>query len=333
MRFADHRDFSELVNLTADARALLPALVEKDYWVTRVLEAIAPCEAATHCVVFKGGTSLSKAWNVIRRFSEDVDLLITGPNFGEPPTSDGVRKRVFQSLHQKITDMTGMVLPEKSTLGSREEREWYRRRSQYYMNVRYPVPGRPHQALGPAEDVVLVELGYRGGTHPHVQRTVRSMCAEYLDEVRGSALDAFAECEADLAPLSLEVLHPHRTLVEKILALSAGAVGNIPLRPRHYYDVVMVFESVPEAKDFVASEDFTKLVREAAELSNAYYGGNFDVTRLGLKTCSAFAPTADQRREFAALHQSERQMYFGDSQPSFDDLLARLEPLRDLLPD
>lgn len=331
MRFADHPEFADLIRATAAARRLLPALVEKDYWVTRVLEAAAPCEAVTHCLVFKGGTSLSKAWNIIDRFSEDVDLLITGPDYGAPPTSDGSRKRVFQSLHNRILTATGIAMPEPASLRSTEEREWYRKRSQYYMNVRYPVPGRPHQALGPAEDVVLMELGYRGGTYPHETRSVRSMCADYLHEVGGPPLALFAECGEDLNVVSLEVLHPHRTLVEKILALSAGAAGDIPLRPRHYYDAVMVFEAVPNTRTFIESDDFRALLREAAELSNAHYGGQFDVTSLGLRSCVAFAPTADQRREFAAAHQSERAMYFGDSQPSFDELLERLAPLRELL--
>jgi len=61
--------------------SLSPASIEKDWWVTMILQALFRCDCAG-VMVFKGGTSLSKAWNLIERFSEDIDLAIDRSFFG-----------------------------------------------------------------------------------------------------------------------------------------------------------------------------------------------------------------------------------------------------------
>ena len=60
---------------------MTPFAVEKDWWVSRTLEIIFQMDIAKH-LVFKGGTSLSKAWKLINRFSEDIDLAIDKEYFG-----------------------------------------------------------------------------------------------------------------------------------------------------------------------------------------------------------------------------------------------------------
>ena len=68
-------------NAIATQKGMKPFAVEKDWWVSRTLEIIFQMEIAKH-LVFKGGTSLSKAWNLINRFSEDIDLAINKDFFG-----------------------------------------------------------------------------------------------------------------------------------------------------------------------------------------------------------------------------------------------------------
>ncbi|WP_258929506.1 nucleotidyl transferase AbiEii/AbiGii toxin family protein [Flavobacterium davisii] len=62
-------------NAIATQMGMKPFAVEKDWWVSRSLEIIFQMEIAQH-LVFKGGTSLSKAWKLINRLSEDIDLAI-----------------------------------------------------------------------------------------------------------------------------------------------------------------------------------------------------------------------------------------------------------------
>jgi predicted nucleotidyltransferase component of viral defense system len=65
----------------ASKMGMTPFAVEKDWWVSRTLEIIFQMDIAKY-LVFKGGTSLSKAWKLINRFSEDIDLAIDKEYFG-----------------------------------------------------------------------------------------------------------------------------------------------------------------------------------------------------------------------------------------------------------
>jgi predicted nucleotidyltransferase component of viral defense system len=79
VKLFEHPDFEQAVLRTVEhfaARGLRPAIVEKDYYVTETLRIIA--DAAGDKVIFKGGTSLAKGWNLIDRFSEDIDTRFAG---------------------------------------------------------------------------------------------------------------------------------------------------------------------------------------------------------------------------------------------------------------
>ena len=78
----------------ASATGIPMAHVEKDFWVTEVLRGVATCSAETGVsAVFKGGTSLSKGFGLIRRFSEDIDMIIMVP--GESVGKDNACLKSF----------------------------------------------------------------------------------------------------------------------------------------------------------------------------------------------------------------------------------------------
>jgi predicted nucleotidyltransferase component of viral defense system len=84
MTLSEHRDFQQAVVQSAEhfaGRGLRPALIEKDYYVTEALRIIGT--RAGDRVIFKGRTSLSKGWDLIRRFSEDIDIFLD-PHAFEP---------------------------------------------------------------------------------------------------------------------------------------------------------------------------------------------------------------------------------------------------------
>lgn len=67
--------------------------IEKDWWVTVVLNALFKCSCADQ-LIFKGGTSLSKGWNLIERFSEDIDLSVNHEFFGIEKTTKNQREKL-----------------------------------------------------------------------------------------------------------------------------------------------------------------------------------------------------------------------------------------------
>ncbi len=83
----------EIINQVSAKIGIVPTAIEKDFWVMIALKAVFDTKYAAH-IVFKGGTSLSKGWNLIDRFSEDIDLGIDRSylNFGGDLTRSGVTK-------------------------------------------------------------------------------------------------------------------------------------------------------------------------------------------------------------------------------------------------
>ena len=71
-----HKEFPALLKIVADERSIIPALVEKDYWIMDVLYGLSKQGFKFE---LKGGTSLSKGYKIIERFSEDIDIHITPP--------------------------------------------------------------------------------------------------------------------------------------------------------------------------------------------------------------------------------------------------------------
>lgn len=78
----DDRDFPQLLNFVTEETHIAPALVEKDYWVTHCMWALQQTGLE---VWFKGGTSLSKGYGIIERFSEDLDLMVQHGSVGGLP--------------------------------------------------------------------------------------------------------------------------------------------------------------------------------------------------------------------------------------------------------
>jgi len=76
MKLFEHPDFEQAILRATEHfhnRRLRAAIIEKDYYVTEALRLIAT--TAPDKIIFKGGTSLAKGWNLIQRFSEDIDIF------------------------------------------------------------------------------------------------------------------------------------------------------------------------------------------------------------------------------------------------------------------
>ncbi|MCK6480073.1 MAG: nucleotidyl transferase AbiEii/AbiGii toxin family protein [Planctomycetes bacterium] len=220
-------DHLALVAGTATALGLPEAFVEKDYWITELLRSVArPIESGY--VVFKGGTSLSKGFSLIRRFSEDVDILLVvtrerGRGFGRGAV-DGILKRICTRAQEDMGLAGNEAVLESSSRG-------------VHRNVRFRHFSRYEaQALRPG---VLLELGVRGGPEPRETREIRSMLAGHAVGSLGEPLSAFDE----FAPFPMEVLHPRRTLLEKLALLHHLACSLPESREtlfraaRHLYDI------------------------------------------------------------------------------------------------
>ena len=246
----------------AGATGIPMAHVEKDFWVTEVLRGVARCSADTGVsAAFKGGTSLSKAFELIQRFSEDVDVIVIAPG-----QSTGQDDRCLKSFVAAAEAATGL----NATIDDRTATKGVKRTAR----LEYPT----NSATGALQQGVLLELGARGGAMPTVQRSVRSLL---VDHGTAAGLEAdFDEAE----PVTLHVLAPVRTLVEKLIivhhAASLGDADEQARLARHYYDIwcllndedtVQALEAAPA--DVLAREVVTFTAAAKMDTSTRPTGG------------------------------------------------------------
>ena len=205
----DDPEFADLLRIVAASRGLAVSLIEKDYWVTHALWAL---HAQGFEVWFKGGTSLSKGFGLIRRFSEDLDLKVAPGSTGIPAAqnwrSEGVnatavRRGFFEALASTLrVPGAGVGLDPDA-----DDPTWRNARLQ----VRYP-QAEPTARAGWMRPFVLLEVGDARVT-PFVLRDLGSLVHDELERL--GRLDAYTENR----PRGVRCVHPLVTLIEKLDAL------------------------------------------------------------------------------------------------------------------
>ena len=216
----ERADFADLLTTVGASTGAGAAIVEKDYWVTQALRAIAA--AFPEIAVFKGGTSLSKAWSLVQRFSEDIDLLVRSE--GDSLETGGGRDRAMQAIEAAVAEIDGL---ERQAARSRSERGISRTAVFAYRSEAAALKG--------LQPTVILEMGIRGGTKPAATRPIRSLI--------GDALVGTDLRDPSITPFQMTVLDPRRTFVEKLFALhcacelwaerphpGTAATGAAPLR-------------------------------------------------------------------------------------------------------
>lgn len=321
-RNSDVRQFDATVLAAAESLGVQPLAVEKDYWVCRALRAIEAHRPDE--VVFKGGTSLEKL-RIIQRFSEDLDLLVVGDL---PALSDA--KRVMKALCEVAADEVGGQLDDRRSgghAGAATQRAY----------VSPPLVHAHGASTALAEGRrILLELGQAGSESPSARRSVESLLARTLRDGDGSVeVSAFR----DLEPFETRILHPGRTLIEKLLRVNNFAERaddedhGWPRIGRQLYDLWALLGS----KEVLALlEDRAQVVRiyeDCRRVSRAYRP-DVEAPRGGFAACGVFQPTWPGVERLRLEHDATmRDLYYGDPElaPTFEEVVARIEEHRDLL--
>lgn len=228
-----HEDsaFRDLLEAAAQPIGLPTSLVEKDYWVSHTLWSL---QQGGFEIWFKGGTSLSKGFGLIERFSEDLDLKVSREDLPavESWTSESrgriaQREAFFRTLVQKLPVLceAGNAL-DAVQLDSR----W----RSANIHVRYPGEFS-QELLEPNRAFVLLEIGHARVT-PFVERDLTSFVHDFLSEQ--GLLDDYS----DNQPRSVRCVHPLVTLLEKLEAISRRfEAGHDPAGyVRHYEDAARI---------------------------------------------------------------------------------------------
>ena len=291
--------------------------IEKDWWVVQTLALVYQLEAAPH-LVFKGGTSLSKAWGIIERFSEDIDLVLSREFLGF--TGKISRTQVGKLRDASYRYISESLLPElrkafrQKGLDKVEIDLWdVKTPDQDPVNIviRYP---SVTQVADYIEPVVKLEIGSRSMFEPHTRKGICSFVGEVF---KGQS---FTD-----EPISVPCVNPERTFLEKLFLLHEEfqrpeAEIRVDRMSRHLYDIQRI-----------SSTEYAQTALENKELYRSLVWHREHFMRWGgIDYHTHFPPTlnpvppAHLQSAFESDYKTmQEQMIYGDTLP-FDQLIREV---------
>jgi hypothetical protein len=309
---------NELFSESAAKMGTTPAVIEKDFWVTWVLDRLFAQPELARLLMFKGGTSLSKAYRLIERFSEDIDLILDWRVLGgEDPWAERSKSqqvKLNEAINEKALSYIGNeLLPRVAAALDGVCACELEGGALHVVNIRYP---------GAFSDVYLrpevrLEIGPLASWVPYEQREIGSYAAEAFPRV------------FQRRTCTVNVIKAERTFWEKATILHQEAhrpAGKVqPERhSRHYYDLSRMAMSV--VKD-AALADMTMLA-SVAEFKQRFYPcvwARYDLAKPGtLRLIPEGTVLATVKADYRAM----ANMMFGNV-PEFDEVMAVLQQLQD----
>ena len=216
--------------------------IEKDYWICRSLKLMAEGDKDGKAV-FKGGTSLSKAYEIGPRFSEDVDVAIA-----EAWTlKDNQLKNLIRRTEKNMTEgLEEIVIPGVTSKGSHYRKAFYA----------YPRAVAAEQVGAIKAGQILVEINSFANPYPSQKCQLSSFLTDFILQ---SGHESLIE-QYEMQPFEVTVLDKRRTLTEKLVSLLRCSLANYPMpelssKIRHFYDLYFLLHDT-ETHTYLQSEDF-----------------------------------------------------------------------------
>ncbi|MBK7245954.1 MAG: nucleotidyl transferase AbiEii/AbiGii toxin family protein [Saprospiraceae bacterium] len=240
--------YRQAIQFTADQMKIPAIYIEKDYWVTYALVTIFNNEIGKD-TVFKGGTALSKCYNMIERFSEDIDLVVLRR---EEETDSKLKSKL-----KAISTILKTVLPEVAIEGITHKMGMNRKTAHSY-NKEFKGD------YGQVRDVIILESTWLGYYEPYTTKSIVSFVGQMMLDNKQSDIAK----ENGLLPFNLLALEPIRTICEKIMSLVRFSYSENPLddlkkKIRHIYDLHQLLRQ-KEFLDFIHSTAFDDMLLKVA---------------------------------------------------------------------
>jgi hypothetical protein len=320
MKLFEHKDFEQAILRAVDrfsARKLRPAIIEKDYYVTEALRIIAA--KAPDKIIFKGGTSLAKGWNLIQRFSEDIDIFLD-PRAFEPVLGKNGIDRELKALRDAVAAHPSLtfVAAESQTIGG------FGRNDRFSYTQRFG-------GTGEVANRVLLEAGTASGREPTTVVKLRSYLGQFLEETKTS-LGA-----DDEGPFPLRLLHFRRTFVEKMFAIHSKVEilkrDKTPLGTyaRHYYDIFQLAAQA-EVIAMLKSDEYAAIKNDYDAISREYFARSyFHPDGMSFAKSDALFPPAELAKTIGVEYEGQCKLLCYGPYPSWDEFQTRFLKIRDLL--
>jgi len=301
--------------------------LEKDYWVCWTLRQLFGLPAWAQNITFKGGTSLSKCWGLISRFSEDIDIVIDKHFLGfggeespeEAPSKKQQKKRldamkeaaqekIHGELARALAARIGASLPESDTwelVPASEEED----RDRQTLLFKYPTAIPETQAY--VRRVVKIELGARSDNEPVEEKEVHPYLFDVFPDVLGSS------------NFRVRALAPERTFWEKAMLLHeetfrpADRKKRDARMARHYYDLWCLITKGVAARAVDRDDIFARTARHRG-IYFSWSWMDYSTLRRG---ALRLVPLPEQETEWRQDYQAMQDEIFFDEVPNFDEVL------------
>ena len=225
--------FEQVILKVSEETGIEASIIEKDYYVTIFLKDIVELQPE---IIFKGGTSLSKCYKLINRFSEDIDLNIDT----EAKPTESQRKNLKRNI-VSIIDKFQFTLDNADNVKSRRDYNRY--------IIDYPTIF-PSDYL---KEHLIVETAVYIKAYPYKRMTASSIIYDYLNK---NGYDDLIK-EYDLEPFELNVQSAERTFIDKLYALGDYYLSDaVHEHSRHIYDLYKLSEIV------ILNDELKQLVNE-----------------------------------------------------------------------
>lgn len=313
---------SALFAETAAKMKTTPAVAEKDFWVTWVLDRLFTDAELARLLMFKGGTSLSKAYRLIERFSEDIDLILdwrmlSGALGNEDPLAErskAQQEKLNAAINEQAQAVIGGELLTRiaGALGELCQCA-IAADDPHVIEIRYPA-SFPDRYLRPE---LRLEIGPLAAWLPHEDRMIVSYAAEQFPQV-------FARREC-----AVRVIKAERTFWEKATILHHEAhrpEGNPqpPRYSRHYYDLARM--AVAPVKDTALSN--LDLLADVVAFKQRFYPRGWARYDLAVAGSLRLVPDGAVLAAVEADYRAMTNMIFG-AVPAFGEILEALRVLEE----
>ena len=321
---------AELFQQAAAQMGVRPIVIEKDFWVCWTLKRVFNLEGFQTGFIFKGGTSLSKAYGAIQRFSEDIDISLDRHDLGftaeRDPASDELSGNKRKALLKELTETSALVIQtdlRNRIIASMSERLpntpidlTVSKKDPHTLIFNYPLGVPLPNQDDYLQDKVKLEFGARSDHVPAELRQIKSYAAEIFP-------DEFSDSNVEVKCLSAV-----RTFWEKATILhmlhhapSDKALGKH--MSRHYYDLVMLADT--EIRD--EALDKIDLLSEVARHKTRFFRDPKAKYEEAEPSTLRLMPTVNLERLLRSDYLSmKEEMIFGEP-PKFDAILANLSDL------
>ncbi|MFQ7233998.1 MAG: nucleotidyl transferase AbiEii/AbiGii toxin family protein [Enterococcus hulanensis] len=310
------------IQLVSAELKISPVIIEKDLWVTYILNELFHFGKYKDSFVFKGGTSLSKAYGIIQRFSEDIDLVLDWRKLGyadNTPWEDRSNRQqgLFNNeANEKAAKWINDTLkPDLEKIVSEDISDFeFSIKENDPQTLMFRYPSIIASDLTGIEKSILLEIGPLAATIPKKDLNIISYVEEQYPQ--------FFEDESNIIP----VVTAERTFWEKATILHAEAHrinSNVPARySRHYYDLYQL--SKTPIKDLAIKN--VDLLTQVVKFKKKFYPSNRAEYDLATPATILLNPPKGQLDRLYKDYEAMQDMIFGE-RVSFDDILKGIEAL------